>query len=162
MKKKHILNSILVFAVVFVLSVPLNAMAVETVLQTTIPRDFSVKLEIEGQGIVFVYNERYYNGTVAQVPRNESFSCEILPADGYEIASIIYNEERLESEKANNTLLICAKGNGILKVIFSPIMQTPQTADSTNIYMTVMVMLVALSVFVGIQIYRNVKRKEQL
>jgi len=160
MKKKFsfkrtvvLLTVLLIFAIL-----PFSVSALETTLTTTVPSEFSVELEIEGNGSVKVGDKTYSESTKVTVKRNEWISYEISPNEGFEIKSVFYNGENVSKELKDHVLTVFCDKYGILSVSFIPMAKNPITGDSSNLLGAIYILILSVIILTTITLW---KKKEQ-
>lgn len=156
MKKTSVIHkskicAVLLAAILIICCVPFPAFASKTTLTTTVPAQFSVKLEVEGNGKVEVYGKSYTESTVIEVNRHTKTEFRLTPNSDYELKSVFFNGEDVFSELSDNTFILReATSNSTLKVTFTPKSDSPKTGDNSfplRIYVILMMMSVAGIVF---------------
>lgn len=123
-----LLAVLLIFAML-----PFGVSALETTLTTTVPSEFSVKLEIEGNGSIKVGDKTYFENTKITVKRNEWVSFAFFPDENFAIKEIFYNGEEVTQKTEDNTLTVFCDQDGVLTVAFWEKGQLPITGDSSNL-----------------------------
>ena len=135
-------RTVMLLAVLLLSLIPLSAFAAETTLTTTVPSEFSVKIEIEGKGSVIVDGVEYSENAEIVVKRNEEISYKILSEEGYEIKSVLYNDADVTESLKDGVITIFAEGDGVLKVTFSAIPENPKTGDDSNLIGAIITMMI--------------------
>ena len=123
-------RTVMLLAVLLLTLIPFSAFAAETTLTTTVPSEFSVKIEIEGKGSVIVDGVEYSENAEIVVKRNEEISYKILSEEGYEIKSVFFNDADVTESLKDGVITIFADGDGVLKVTA---VHTEHMATTTNI-----------------------------
>ena len=144
--------AVLLAAILIICCVPFPAFASKTTLTTTVPAQFSVKLEVEGNGKVEVNGKSYTESTVIEVNRHTKTEFRLTPNSDYELKSVFFNGEDVFSELSDNTFILReTTSNSTLKVTFTPKSTQPQTGDNSFplwIYAILMIMSIAGIAFV--------------
>ena len=97
--------AVLLAAILIICCIPFPAFASKTTLTTTVPAQFSVKLEVEGNGKVEVNGKSYTESTVREVNRHTKSEFRLTPNSGYEIKSVFFNGENVFSELRDSIFL---------------------------------------------------------
>ena len=144
---KNKICAVLLAAILIICCVPFPAFASKTTLTTTVPAQFSVKLEVEGNGKVEVNGKSYTESTVIEVNRHTKTEFRLTPNSDYELKSVFFNGEYVFSELSDNTFILReATSNSTLKVTFMPKSDSLKTGDNSfplRIYVILMMMSVA-------------------
>ena len=128
---KNKICAVLLVAILIICCIPLPAFASETTLTTTVPAQVSVKLEVEGNGKVEVNGKSYTESTTIEVNRHTKTEFYIIPNSDYELTAVLYNGEDVFSELSGNTFALQEViGDSVLRIIFTPKSNSPQTGDS--------------------------------
>lgn len=135
-------RTVMLLAVLLLMLIPFSAFAAETTLTTTVPSEFSVKIEIEGKGSVIVDGVEYSENAEIVVKRNEEISYKILSAEGYEIKAVFFNDTDVKRSLKDGVITIFADGDGMLKVAFSAIPENPKTGDDSNLIGAIITMMI--------------------
>lgn len=162
MKKKYLVWVAMIFAVAWLLAGPLKTFAAETVLTTTVPTEFSLRIEVDGQGTVFVNGTEYRDGDTVVIPRNTDALYRFTPDNGHKLTSVVYNGIQHIGECKDGTLQLFVDNNAVLQIRFTAISQGPQTGDTDNIVGVYAVMALALLTVAGTVAHNNTNKKEQL
>lgn len=160
-KQNKFKRTVMLLAVFLLTQIPFSAFAAETTLTTTVPSEFSVKIEIEGKGSVISDGVEYSENAEITVKRNEDVSYKIVPAEGYEIKSVFYNNADVTESLKDGVITIFAEGNGVLKITFSAIPQSPQTGDDSNLIGAIITMMLSLAIMVALTVWFIKNKKEQ-
>ncbi len=148
---KNKICAVLLAAILIICCVPFPAFASKTTLTTTVPAQFSVKLEVEGNGKVEVNGKSYTESTVIEVNRHTKTEFRLTPNSDYELKSVFFNGEDVFSELSDNTFILQEiTSNSTLKVTFTPKNDSPKTGDDNFafcVYAILLIMSVAGIVF---------------
>lgn len=129
---KNKICAVLLVAVLIICCIPLPALASETTLTTTVPAQFSVKLEIEGNGKVEVNGKSYTESTTIEVNRHTKTEFCLIPNSDYELKAILYNDENVFSELRDSIFALQEiESDSVLKVTFTPKSLPPKTGDNS-------------------------------
>lgn len=129
---KNKICAVLLVAILIICCIPFPALASETTLTTTVPAQFSVKLEIEGNGKVEVNGKSYTESTTIEVNRHTKTEFYIIPNSDDELTAVLYNGEDVFSELSDNTFMLQeVTSNSTLKVTFTPTSDSPKTGDNS-------------------------------
>lgn len=129
---KNKICAVLLVAILFIVCMPLPALASETTLTMTVPAQVFVKLEIKGNGKVEVNGKIYTESTTIEVNRHTRTEFRLIPNSGYEIKSVFFNGENVFSELRDSIFTLQKiESNSTLKVAFTPKSTQPQTGDNS-------------------------------
>lgn len=159
--KTKLKRTVMLLAVLLLALIPFSAFAAETTLSTTVPSEFSVKIEIEGKGSVIVDGVEYFENAEIVVDRNEEISYKILSAEGYEIKSVFFNDADVTRSLKDGVITIFADGDGVLKVTFSAIPESPKTGDDSNLIGAILMMMLSLAMIIVMTAWIIKNKKEQ-
>lgn len=160
-KQTEFKRTVMLLAALLLTLIPFSAFAAKTTLTTTVPSEFSVKIEIEGKGSVIVDGVEYSENAEIAVQRNEEISYKILSAEGYEIKSVYYNDTDVTESLKDGIITIFADGDGVLKVTFSAIPESPETGDDSNLIGAIITMMLSLAIMVALTAWFIKNKKEQ-
>ena len=160
-KQNKFKRTVMLLAVLLLTLIPLSAFAAETTLTTTVPSEFFVKIEIEGKGSVIVDGVEYSENAEIVVKRNEEISYQIVPAEGYEIKAVFFNDADVTESLKDGVITIFADGDGVLKVTFSAIPESPKTGDDSNLIGAILMMMLSLAMIIVMTAWIIKNKKEQ-
>lgn len=139
--------AVLLAAILIICCVPFPAFASKTTLTTTVPAQFSVKLEVEGNGKVEVNGKSYTESTVIEVNRHTKTEFRLTPNSDYELKSVFFNGEDVFSELRDSIFALQEiESDSVLKVTFTPKSLPLKTGDNSFpiwIYAILMIMSIA-------------------
>ena len=139
--------AVLLAAILIICCIPFPAFASKTTLTTTVPAQFSVKLEVEGNGKVEVNGKSYTENTTIEVDRHTKTEFRLTPNSGYEIKSVFFNGENVFSELRDSIFALQEiENDSVLKVTFTPKNASPKTGDddfTSCVYAILLIMSIA-------------------
>lgn len=103
---KHRKNIISLFLLLLAWVLPVTAAASTTNLSTSVPADISLTVEVKGNGIVWVENQRITKTSVVSIPRNEDITISLQSGTGYRIASVHLNGADISNKLKNGKLTL--------------------------------------------------------
>ena len=100
--------------------IPVQALALTTVLSANVPDEVSLRVEITGKGTVTVGEKKLSStGTVA-VKRHQPFTVTLSPRQGYRITAVSLNGKSVLSSLKNGKLTVDELNlDGVLSVTFT-------------------------------------------
>lgn len=137
---------VLLIAILTVCCIPFSAFAPETTLTTSVPSQFSVKLEIEGNGKIEVNGKSYTKNTTIEVDRHIMTEFYLIPNSDYELKAILFNNENVFSELRNSIFTLQEiESDSVLKVTFAPKSGSPETGDNSfPLWICVILMIISI------------------
>lgn len=120
----------LFFALVIFLYIPPTAFAQDTQLTTIVPSQFLLKIELDGKGEVQIGEKHFSTSTTISVNRHTETEIALIPAENYEIKSVLYNGKLLTGDLRNDILTLPElTGDSVLIIAFTEKVSPPQTGQ---------------------------------
>ena len=143
---KNKICAVLLIAILTVCCISFPAFASETTLTTSAPSQFSVKLEIEGNGKIEVNGKSYTKNTTIEMDRHAKTEFCLIPNSDYELKAILYNDENVFSELRDSIFALQEiENDSVLKVTFAPKNASPKTGDNSfPLWIYVVLMIISI------------------
>ena len=152
-KRKSFKCTVLILAVLLFFSI--GASALETTLTTTVPSEFLIKLEINGNGNVKVEDKTYFENTDIVVKRNEWISYKISPNENFKIKSVFFNGEDVTTKLEDNVFKAFSDKNITLKIVFTTVNDSPVTSDNSNLLGAIFIMILSFEILLILTIKKE-------
>lgn len=148
MKLKNATFRIVCILAFVVLMLPLSiiAKAQETRLTTVVPNTHTLTIKISGNGIVLVDTEQHTQTTQIQISRHSNPTITVKAADGYQLKSVVFNGESITKQFVNDKWSMPGVISDVqLTVLFEQESSIPATGDVSNIYLWLILFMIALA-----------------
>lgn len=147
---------VLFAAVVIFLSV--TVWAQETTLQTIVPSNHIIHLDLKGTGTIFVDGVAYSDSADIQVQRQHRPEISIPVAEGKKIKSVLWGSEDVTSAFENGKWVAPEiVEDVVLMISLEEVSSTPQTGDNSNPYLWVVLLSISL---IGLVVCLQRSKKE--
>lgn len=144
---------VLLAALTLVLSISVTANTGNTTLTTSVPASFALTLEIQGNGTVTINAETYTESNVLQIPCNTDVTLQIVPEQGSNIKSVLYNGSDITGALIDGVVMLpTMSGDSKLNITFGAGHNTPQTGDHAfrSLVMAGIIMMLSLLCLVAV------------
>lgn len=132
----------------------------DTVLTTTVPETFSIKVTIVGGGYILFDGSRYYNGDIIRVPGNTSVDFSLVPAPGLRPYSVKFNNQTLWKNRIGTYTTPPVNSVSTLSVKFSSSI-IPATGDNNSISLFTFCCITSPLLFATVfKTYRKLYKKD--
>lgn len=156
MKQKTI-AFLLTLCILFSIS-PLLVSAVDTTLKTSVPANHIIYLDVKGNGTILIDGKQYSKTTNIPIQRHSEPFVEILAAKDYYIRSVTYNQENITHLFNNGEWTMPKIETDVsISVVFVKDSGNPQTGDTFNPWMIVLLTVSILGLIVCILNIRKSK-----
>lgn len=132
-----------------------------TTLTTTVPGTTALVLELQGSGTVTIDGTVYNQSGTVQIQRNADIAISIIPNKDYRIKSVCWGDNDITAEvKAGNVMLPGVSEDTRLLVTFEKVPTTPETGDSFNVILLILLMALSLlGIVVTLYIHKKLATK---
>lgn len=144
MKKKNSLKVLAVLLIVFIYTLPFSVFAAETTLTTTVPSEFSMKIEIIGSGCVSIGGKSYFNNTEIKIPRHEESLFSVRAEKSFLVKAVLLNGEDVTEKLENGTFSFLPEANAELQVFFEKDSEVPKTGDNHGMFSACAIFMISV------------------
>ena len=135
-----------VLAIMLLLPLSIITNAQETKLTTIVPATHSLSIEINGKGVISVDGVQYSKTKQIQILRHSSPIITVKAADGYQLKSVVFNGESITKQFVNDKWSMPGVISDVqLTVLFEQESSIPATGDVSNIYLWLILFMIALA-----------------
>lgn len=146
------------FLAAIVMLLPVTVWAQETTLQTIVPSNHIIHLDLKGTGTILVDGVAYSDSADIQVQRQHRPEISIPVAEGKQIKSVLWGSEDVTSAFENGKWVAPEiVEDVVLTITLEEISSTPQTGDNSNLNLWVVLLSISL---IGLVVCLRRSKKE--